>query len=325
MNSKSGKRGFFGSLKTIIAVVAVLLVTAGSLVVYLVERADGQVQVVMGDTTTPDRVDIHLFVQKFDPIAQELSAQVEIVPQGALADETGSPSQDLTIFTNGTKGDTLPFKAGKSPSTTDVKLASSDGVVTDYPFDSYKIDVGVSVASATAVVPSSVTLVNADSFFKIEPQDVKAADGGLIFTVDATRSTGTFAFALFLMLFMGLLSLAAVVAAWFVVGNRRGLLWPPMSFMGALLFALVPLRNAAPGQPPIGSVIDFGSFFIAEGLISLSLIVTVIVGYWVERVKEREDAAEKAAADVPAPPPPDVFAYPQGAPGGQQAWQGAQR
>jgi hypothetical protein len=329
MNSKSSKRRLFGSLKSIIAVVAVVLVTAGSLTVYLVERADGQVQVVMGDTTSPDRVDVHVFVQKVDPVAQEMSAQVEMVPEGAFADENGTPVQDLTIFTNGTKGDTLPYKAGKSPSTTDVKLASNDGVITDYPFDSYKIDVGISVQTATGAAPSSVTLINADSFFKIEPRDVKAEGGALIFTVDATRSTGTFAFALFMMLFMWLLSLAAVMAAWFVIGNRRGLLWPPMSFMGALLFALVPLRNAAPGQPPIGSVIDFGSFFIAEGLISLSLIVTVVVGYWVERTKERKEAAEKAAADtpqpVPTPPSPDGFAYPQGAPGGQQPWQAAQR
>ncbi|MEV7042540.1 hypothetical protein [Amycolatopsis sp. NPDC051061] len=32
---------------------AVLLVTAGSLAVYLVEREAGQTQLVMGDTTTP--------------------------------------------------------------------------------------------------------------------------------------------------------------------------------------------------------------------------------------------------------------------------------
>jgi hypothetical protein len=330
MNSKRSERPVFGSLKAIIAAVAVLLVTAGSLVVYLVEREDGQVQLVMGDTTTPDRVDIHLFVQKIDPVAQELSAQVEVVPQGALADEGGAPRQDMTIFTNGTKGDTMPFKAGKSPSTTDLKLASSDGVITDYPFDSYKIDAGISVQTATALVPFNVTLINGDSFFKIDSNDVKAEGGALIFTVDATRSTGTFAFALFLMLFMWLLSLAAVIASGFIVSHRSGLIWPPMSFMGALLFALVPLRNAAPGAPPIGSVIDFGSFFIAEGLISLSLIAAVVLGYRVERAKDKEKAAAAAPPppqkSVPSPPQaPDGFAYPQGAPGAQQPWQGVQR
>jgi hypothetical protein len=321
MNTKSSKRRLPGPLKTIIAAVAVVLITAGSLSVYLVERENGQTQVVMGDTVSPDRVDVSVFVQKVDAVTQELSAQVEMEPKGSFADETGSPSQDLTIFTNGTKGDTLPFKAGKSPSTADLKVALNDGVITDYPFDSYKIDFGFSVETAEAVVPSNVTFVNADSFFKIQPQDVKVDGGVLVFTADATRSTGTFAFALFVMLFMWFLSLAAVIAAWFAVGSKRGLLWPSMSFMGALLFALVPLRNAAPGQPPIGSVIDFGSFFIAEGLISVSLIVTVILGYRVERAKEKEEAAAKAAAETPVPPPeqvppPPEFAYAQDAPGG---------
>ncbi len=183
--------------------------------------------------------------------------------------------------------------------------------------------------TATGAVPASVTLVNTDAFFKLETHDAKAEGSALIFTVDAERSTGTWAFALFMMLFMWLLSLAAVTAAWFVVGNRRGLLWPPMSFMGALLFALVPLRNAAPGQPPIGSVIDFGSFFIAEGLISLSLIVTVIVGYRVERANEREEAA-KSAAETPAPPPPPASipeepVHPQGVPVGARPWQDVRR
>jgi hypothetical protein len=49
--------------------------------------------------------------------------------------------------------------------------------------------------------------------------------------------------------------------------------------MAALLFAMVPLRNAIPGDPPIGSVIDFMAFFIAEAIISISLITSVVVGY----------------------------------------------
>ncbi|WP_090051604.1 DUF4436 family protein [Lentzea fradiae] len=50
-----------------------------------------------------------------------------------------------------------------------------------------------------------------------------------------------------------------------------------MSFMGALLLALVPPRNAVPGQPPIGSAVDFGAFFIIEALIFLFLITTGVV------------------------------------------------
>ncbi|MCK2237141.1 MULTISPECIES: DUF4436 family protein [unclassified Crossiella] len=292
------------ALKAIAFAIVIGLLTAGSIVVYLLERQDGQSQITLGDQNSPDRIDISVFVQKTDPVLQELSAQVEIDPVGALADEDGFPRQDITVHTNGVRGDTLAFKAGRSPSVADLRVALNDGVITDYPFDSYQIDFGFAAEVAGKNVPISLSFVNADSFFKIKPKDVKDLGGGLVFAAEAVRSTGTFAFALFVMAFMWFLSLAAVIAAWFVIRDRRGLLWPSMSFMGALLFALVPLRNAVPGSPPIGSVVDFGSFFMAEALVSLSLITTVITGYRVERANARAAAAEAAAAAAEAEAPP---------------------
>ncbi|MFD9697451.1 DUF4436 family protein [Lentzea sp. NPDC059081] len=283
----------------VLAFVALLvLVTAGSLTVYLVERTQGQQAISLGDSTSANRLDVSVFVQKTDAVLQEISAQVEVLPQGALADENGLPRKDITLYTNGVKGDVLPFKAGKTPSVADLRVAMNDGVITDYPFDGYQVDFGFTAEVDGAAVPVGVTLVNADSFFKLTLGQHEEAHDALTFTVAAKRSTGTFSFALFIMVFMWFLSLAAVIAAYFAVRGRHGLLWPSMSFMGALLFALVPLRNAVPGQPPIGSVVDFGAFFIAEALISLSLITTVVVGYRVERAKERAkelEAAKEAA------------------------------
>ena len=287
MSFRKERRNVPGWVKGVIAAVVVVLITAGSLSVYLIERSEGQSDVVLGDTKSADRIDISVFVQKVDALAQELSAQVEIVPEGSFADDSGYPKQDLTVYTNGTKGDTLPFKAGQSPGTADVKMALNDGVITDYPFDSYQIDFDFAAQTKDEDIPVNVTFMNADSFFRIKTGEATNTDGVLSFSASAQRSTGTFAFALFIMLFMWFLSLAAVIAAWYAIGTRRGLLWPSMSFMGALLFALVPLRNALPGAPPIGSIADFGAFFIAEALISVSLITTVVIGYRVERAKDR--------------------------------------
>ncbi|WP_176959901.1 DUF4436 family protein [Lentzea jiangxiensis] len=263
----------------------VLLLTAGSLSIYVVERSEGQKEITLGDQNSPDRLDVSVFVQKTDAILQEIAAQVEIAPQGALADENGTPRKDITLYTNAIKGDVLSFKAGKNPSVSDLRVALNSGVITDYPFDSYKVDFGFGAEVDGQAVPLNISIVNADSFFRLELAEETTEGGALFFTASADRSTGTFAFALFIMVFMWFLSLAAVIAAWYAVKGRHGLLWPSMSFMGALLFALVPLRNAVPGTPPVGSVVDFGSFFIAEALISMSLITTVVVGYKVERTK----------------------------------------
>jgi hypothetical protein len=48
--------------------------------------------------------------------------------------------------------------------------------------------------------------------------------------------------------------------------------------MAATLFALIGMRNAAPGAPPIGSLIDYASFFWAEAIVAASLAVTAWSG-----------------------------------------------
>ncbi|MFC0430809.1 DUF4436 family protein [Kutzneria buriramensis] len=288
-----------GRARIALAVVVVLVVTGASLSVYLIERARSQTTVTLGDTTSQDRLNISVFVQKVDPSSQIVSAQVDIEPQGTVADANGYPKQDLTITTTGTKGDTMSFKAGRNPSTTDLQVPLNNGVVTDYPFDGYRAEFGFAAQTKDeATIPVNVTFASADSFFAFGDFAAEKTDDPhvVLFTAQASRSFGTLVFALFIMVFMWSLSLAAVIAAWFAVSGKRGLLWPSMSFMGALLFALVPLRNAVPGQPPIGSVVDFSAFFIAEALISLSLITTVVVGYRTERANER--AAAQPVAPV---------------------------
>jgi hypothetical protein len=273
-------------LKVLIPVAIAVVVTGASLSAYLVERSQGQTVHTMGEDAAPDRLDVQFYVQKVDPVAEEVSAQVFVQPAGRFADQDGMPANDITLYVNAIKGDVLSFKAGKNPSVADVRVPLTTGVITDYPFDRYGADFGFYAETAADSVPVNVTFSSADSFFRLEPGQVKSESGGLEFSATASRTAGMFAFAIFIMIFMWCLSISAVIAALYAVGGRHGLLWPSMSFMGALLFALVPLRNAVPGSPPIGSVVDFGSFFIAETLISLSLITTVVVGYRTELRKK---------------------------------------
>ena len=114
-----------------------------------------------------------------------------------------------------------------------------------------------------------------------------------LFAAAATveRSTSTVLFAVFIMVFMWCLTIAALIAAWYTASGRLGLFWSALGFLGTLLFALIPLRNAVPGDPPIGSLIDFAAFFIAEGVVSISMIVTVLHGYHIEISHKKRKAA----------------------------------
>jgi hypothetical protein len=47
------------------------------------------------------------------------------------------------------------------------------------------------------------------------------------------------------------------------------------SFLAALLFALIAVRNSQPGVPPIGTYSDFISFFWAEVILALCLLTLV--------------------------------------------------
>ncbi len=89
-------------------------------------------------------------------------------------------------------------------------------------------------------------------------------------------------FALFVMVLMLGLA-AAAIAAYYVLRPGRGLHFSACSMLAGMLFALISLRNAVPGNPPLGSIIDFASFFIAEAVISISLISCIILGYRHER------------------------------------------
>ena len=51
--------------------------------------------------------------------------------------------------------------------------------------------------------------------------------------------------------------------------------WQCSRSRAALLFAFATVRNAQPGTPPIGTYSDFISFFWAEVIIALCLVVLV--------------------------------------------------
>jgi hypothetical protein len=270
--------------------VVLVLAVLGSLGMYFLHRNSADYSQVFGATDNPDRVDVSVWVSHVDTVSQTMSVEVvDIEPMGALADGTGDFRSDA-VLTTSSLGDPIALKKGETGSDTERRFAVT-GTVTDYPFDRYHSSMTFNVTDISGtVLPVAVTIWSGDPFFSNAmsdpPQAVDDDSDGVGVDVTATRSTPTMVFALFVMVLMLGLAAAAATAGYYVLRWRRGLSFPACSIMAAILFALIPLRNAVPGNPPIGSVIDFGSFFIAEAIISISLIASVIIGYRVEVATE---------------------------------------
>jgi hypothetical protein len=280
----------------------VVVLTALSISLYWLEHHKGHHPTVLGETVNPDHVTLDVLIQKVDPSTARISAQMELKGSGSLVDEqTHELKEDVTLTTNAVSDRTVISKANSRPEYVSAQFALRDGTITDYPFDRYAANfffrAQVGDAPNQRPVPIRVVFNNIDTFFKVSPTQQKSIqvhrDDGEARTVatpqslfaataKVERSTSTVVFAAFIMVFMWCLTIASLVAAWYITSGRFGLFWSALAFLGTLLFALIPLRDAVPGDPPIGSLIDFGAFFIAEGVVSISMIVTVLHGYHIE-------------------------------------------
>ena len=104
-----------------------------------------------------------------------------------------------------------------------------------------------------------------------------------IFAVDiaVTRSGSTIAFGIVLLSLMVILPVLVLTVAIVVLRGRRKVEVTVMGWIGAMLFATIPLRNFLPGSPPIGSWIDYLIvLWVLAGLVG-GLVLFVIA--WLRR------------------------------------------
>lgn len=114
------------------------------------------------------------------------------------------------------------------------------------------------------------------SGFKIEAVKAKESTDdyvGIDMTISRAATTKFFSF--FVMIMMWGLTIAVLLLTLSVVLRGRKVELAMFSFTAALLFAFATVRNAQPGTPPIGTYSDFISFFWAEVIIALCLVVLV--------------------------------------------------
>ncbi|MEU4117316.1 DUF4436 family protein [Kitasatospora sp. NPDC028055] len=267
-----------------VVVAIVLSVTAG-LLLYFDERSSrSHAQVVGATAPGPDFLEVDVTLQRVDAAAQTVTAKIVTQLRGALqtADNPLVPTGDVVLETTSLEQTVLKYPAGQQIGSSTVTFSLFDGRISDYPFDRYYAIIGFAATVGGRSVPLVMGLTEGDPFFVFK-QDGKLSEGnGVAVTERISRSRSTFILAWFMMAAMWALALSVLVAAWLIVRQRRGIIWPALSWMAATLFALVGMRNAAPGSPPIGSLLDYAAFFWAELLVAVGLTMVVARGVRVE-------------------------------------------
>jgi hypothetical protein len=227
-------------------------------------------------TLPKDHLTMQIRVASIDPTKESAVLAITPLPEGGMTDDEGySAKEDIEfdiVTDDGTK--TVKIKAGDPMTTTQVPISAS-GEVSQYPGDSYEGDIELDSDTPMAI--------SAESHIQAYTADMTLDDHSkpteMTINFEFTRSLSIRIFAWFVMGLIALVALLALSVAIGVAGRGFKFEFGMIGWVGALLFVLPAIRNALPGQPPIGTIGDFAIFFWAEIFVVLSLITLVVTWY----------------------------------------------
>lgn len=225
-----------------------------------------------------------------DPNRGDLVLRVEVRAgrnlQGADGISVTRPVRVDAVGGTGTAS--YRYAAGDRISPVDITIGLG-GDTNAYPFDTYHAPFAVIVTTSPpggnpsgAASPTPVTHLEFDgtlSGYRVtsKPRKEQAADPDVL-ALDLTirRTPATDAFAILILVLQVVLASAAAALAVLIWSRHRRVEVTMLTWLAAILFAIVPLRNAMPGAPPIGALVDVVVFFWAVTVIALSLVSVLI-------------------------------------------------
>ncbi|MCV7409202.1 DUF4436 domain-containing protein [Mycobacterium florentinum] len=231
----------------------------------------GHPNVVVRGEPVPDATRVTIDVQEVQSANSLVVASVNVYPGPGLLDpQTHNLKDDLTIsVSSAVSASKRTWPKGTLPDVFRISLAL-DGEVAAWPFDEYHSGPVVAQlvsGSSPTRVPAVVTMVDRLLGWDVITDRINDEDLVGPYQVDLVRSTSTVAFAVVILGVLIALAFFAFFVAVQTVRDKRKFQPPMATWYAAMLFAVVPLRNALPDSPPIGVLID----------VTIVLWVTVIL------------------------------------------------
>jgi hypothetical protein len=275
-------------------VVAIVVIYVLSLIaVHLLAKSAPPLPAVDFTKVEADDSVVSVHIEKLDTVANRLTVNVLVYPKDSLYDKTfGVLTTDAAVrlYPENDLGD-LQYPVGKAPAqlSTAIEARGDPG---NWPFDSYKTDVLAADVFTGSGPSREKTAARVEVTGKLDGWDASAtrvhdpedANPDSLDNVVITlhRSKGPLIFDLGIILVLIALPALALWVAIPVALGRTSFLPPMTTWYGAMLFAIVPLRNILPGSPPYGSWID--QAIVLWVLIALVVALALfLIGWWRQR------------------------------------------
>jgi Domain of unknown function (DUF4436) len=212
----------------------------------------------------------------------ELVGDLIIRPGPALVDPaTDGLKQDLTVaVTSVTTPVRRTYSKGMLPGVFPVPLTLARDAER-WPFDTYytgPITVTLFTGAAQTPERANVTFVDRLAGWKVNVTRVNNANALAPYEVQLQRSASTMLFAIVILCIFVAIAAVGLFVAIGTTRDPRRFQSPMTTWYAAMLFAVVPLRNALPGSPAFGSWIDLT--IVLWVLVALVVSMLLYIAAW---------------------------------------------
>lgn len=296
MPGRSPRRWWHGRGGLILTALVVAAAYAATVAFYAADLrgTDARYGHIGEDVDAP--VVLVLLPRALDPVSQELSFQLQVAEGSALIDEDGTGLTETVHLeirdaAGGNTTKSVVFDKDALTSQVLVTNLTPQRRFEAWPFDSY--GAAMTFAVAREPVEGRAEPLGADFLVDggVPGWDLAVQEDGIStgesFTVDVqvNRAFSTLAFAIVLLTSMSVLAVIALLVSVGVFRGRRRMELVFLTWIAGMLFAVPALRNFFPGQPPIGSWVDFLIvLWVIVGLV-ISLVLIVVSWFRATRVR----------------------------------------
>lgn len=274
-------RRWWARMRLGVVTVVVIACTMLTSVVLYVDGAASQ-RIPIHGAPTSGGTTVTLDVVSISNTYNELVGDLIIRPGPALVDPaTDGLRQDLTVaVTSVTTPVRRTYSKGMLPGVFPVPLTLARDVER-WPFDTYytgPITVTLFTGAAQTPERANVTFVDKLAGWKVDVARVNNANALAPYEVQLQRSASTMLFAITILVIFVAIAAVGLFVAIQTTRDPRRFQSPMTTWYAAMLFAVVPLRNALPGSPAFGSWIDLT--IVLWVLVALVVSMLLYIAAW---------------------------------------------